>query len=202
MAVALADGLVHGGIVAPMGDPLAEELSAAADAATRLLETGESLLAVIPAEPSDGLRLYLCAFEQAEQRSWLVLDASHRPVADRALVREAASIVAICELAEESAGGGDVTELLQRLDELRRRENPEGIDEAHAAAVALARALGEAPRVADPGYLDRVGQAATALESALGESGGSPFAEAMRTGMAIVESVAEDVEQGYRLPLA
>ena len=47
-----------------------------------------------------------------------------------ATVKDAVSIAALCEIAEESAVGGDLDELLSQLVALRLTENPEGIDEA------------------------------------------------------------------------
>ena len=67
-----------------------------------------------------------------------MLDARGRVVEDRALVRDAVSIVTMCELAEEAAGGGDLDELRSRLVALRLTENPPGIDEAEEAAIELA----------------------------------------------------------------
>jgi hypothetical protein len=43
-----------------------------------------------------------------------------------------------------------------------------------------------------------VGQAATRLEHALGEVGGSPFAEAMKSGVAAAEELATDVVRSYK----
>jgi len=39
------------------------------------------------------------------------------------------------------------------------------------------------------------------LEEALGPSPGSPFAEAMKSGLGTVEELAHDVESNYKLPL-
>ena len=178
------------------------ELRVAAQAATSFVEPGEELSAVVPAEPSPGERVYLCAFSRADELSWLALDAEGIPVADRLLLRETASVVALCEVAEETAGGGDVEELRRQLAELRERESPEGIDEAEDAAAALARALAEPPRVASLRYLDAVGSAATRLERALGETGGSPFAQAMQAGTGAVQGFTRDVERAYKRPLA
>ena len=50
---------------------------------------------MIPAEPAAGLRVYLCAFERGDGKSWLALDRDGRPLHDRALVRDAVSIAAI-----------------------------------------------------------------------------------------------------------
>ena len=58
------------------------------------------------------------------------------------------------------------------------------------------------PRVASVGYLDEIGLAAAKLEQALGQPGGSPFAEAMKTGVAAADELADEVEAHYRGPLA
>jgi hypothetical protein len=182
--------------------PLDEELAAAGQAARALAADGEELVAVIPTEPGNGSRVYLCAYATAEERAWLAVDEGGRPLADRVLVRDAVSIAAMCELAEESAGGGDVGELRARLVELRLTENPEGIEEAELAAAALQDAIREPPRVASVEYLDTIGFAAARLEQALGEVGGSPFAEAMKGGIAAADELADEVERSYKGPLA
>ena len=82
------------------------------------------------------------------ERSWLALDAGGAPIADRVLVRDAVAIAAMCELAEESAGGGDLGELRARLVELRLTDNPEGIEEAELAAAELQEAIAPPPRLA------------------------------------------------------
>ena len=183
--------------------PLADEIDAARAAALRFAEEGEALVGAVPAEPGAGAgtRVYLCAFARGEERRWLVLDAAGEAVEDRRLVRDAAAIAALCELAEESAGGGDVGQLRARLVELRLTENPEGIEEAEIAAAELQAAILETPRVASPAYLDDIGVAATKLELALGGHG-SPFAEAMKVGMGAAEELAAEVERGYKLALA
>ena len=81
------------------------------------------------------------------------------------LVREAASLAALCEVAEESAGGGHLAELRARLAELRETDNPEGIEEAEAAAAALAETLQPEPRVASGAYLDAIGSAVAAARA-------------------------------------
>lgn len=180
---------------------LEQELASAAEAARAHADDGEELVAVIPAEPGRGDRVYLCAYVSGEKETWLALNPAGRPVADRVLVRDAVAIAAMCELAEESAGGGDVGELRARLVELRLSENPEGIEEAETAAAELQEALQPAPRVASVEYLDVLGRAAGRLEQALGETGSSPFAEAMKTGVAAAEELAGDVERRYKGPL-
>ena len=153
------------------------------------------------AEPGGGRRVYLCAYEAGDRVSWLALDGGGRALGDRALVREAVSIIGLCEIAEESAGGGDVAELRLRLAELRSTEDPPGIGEAEVAAAELEQALAVGPRVASPSYLDTVGAAATRLERTLGTLGASPFAEAMRSATPAVDELARAVVENYKRPL-
>ena len=119
----------------------------------------------------------------------------------RETVRDAASIVAVCELAEETAGGGQLDELRQQLVQLRLTESPDGIEEAEAAALELERTIGAPPRVASPAFLDAVGAATRELERALGQAGGSAFAEAMKASVATVDAFVADVLDHYAVPL-
>jgi hypothetical protein len=178
---------------------LEEELQRIAGVAEARAEPGERLSGVLVAEPHEAVRVYLCAFESGEERSWLALDSGGEPVEDLRLVRDAASIAALCELAEETAGGGDLDELLSQLVAVRITENPPGIEEAEDAVRDLQRALAPPPRVATPAYLDHVGSATRRLEQALGE-GGSPFAEGMKAGMAAVESLTKEIAERYKQP--
>jgi hypothetical protein len=179
---------------------LAEDVASIAAAAADFAAPGEEVGGVLVAETL-GRRVYLCAFESPVGRSWLALDGDAQPVTERRLVGEAASLAALCELAEESAGGGDLTQLRARLAELREREAPQGIEEAEAAAAALAETLQPEPRVASSAYLDAIGSASRRLEQALGESGASPFAATMQAAIGSVEELTADVEQNYKLPL-
>jgi hypothetical protein len=164
---------------------------------------GERVTGVLVAEPAAGGRVYLCAFAAGvDETSWLALDADAVPVASRTVVREAASLAALCEVAEESAAGGRLKELRARLEELRRTEAPPGIEAAEEAAAALADTLESAPRVASTAYLDRIGAASRRLEVALGEDGASPFAAAVQQAMPAVDELTADVERTYKGPLA
>ena len=69
------------------------------------------------------------------------------------------------------------------------------------AAAELQQAIAPPPRVASVRYLDELGLAAAKLEQALGQVGGSPFAEAMKTGVAASDELADEVESQYRGPL-
>ena len=180
---------------------LREELEQVAEPAQRFAAPGEMLAGILAAEPEPGERVYLCAFvDEAGTRSWVALDAEGKAIASRAAVRDAVSIAALCELAEETAAGGDLEELRAELVRLRLTENPPGIEEAEAAALALERELGTPPRLATPSYLDALGLATRRLEQALG-NGGSPFAVAMAHGIVTVEELANEVEGRYKLEL-
>jgi hypothetical protein len=177
---------------------LRDDLEQIAARAAAFAEAGEEVGAVMAAEPA-GTRVYLCAYRNGEEVSgWLALDEGGAPVESRLTVRDAVSLVALCELAEDSAGGGELDELRSRLVGLRLTENPPGIDEAEEAIDALQRAIGSAPRIATLDYLEQVGAAARGLESALGEGPESPFAAAMKSGTAAVEELTRDVEANYR----
>jgi hypothetical protein len=116
-------------------------------------------------------------------------------------VRDTASIVAMCELAEDLAGGGDLEQLRGELARVRIVEQPPGIEEAEDAALALERALGAPPRVATPAFLDEVGAATVVLERALGENS-SPFSAAIRGATGAVDEFVREVERGYGVSLA
>jgi hypothetical protein len=181
---------------------LSDDLDRTAEAATALADDGEQVLGVVPAEARPGERRYLIAFGRGEERRWLVLDAGGAPVTERDDVRRVASIAATCELAEESAGGGELDELRERLVTLRLTESPPGIEEAEEAALELEHVIGSPPRVAEPGYLDRVGAATRRLELALGGTGASPFVEAMKAGTGSIDDFVQHVEASYKRPLA
>ena len=180
---------------------LAEELDRIAAAALEHASEGEAVAAILAAEPASGRRVYLCAYEGGDVRSWLALDDALRPVEDRGLVRDAASIAALCEVAVEVAGGGDLEDLRARLVAVRLRESPPGIEEAEEAALALERVLGAAPRLASPAFLDDVGTATLRLEQALGQDGPSPFAESMRQAVGVVNELTTEIEREYKAPL-
>ncbi len=173
------------------------DLKRISSVARKLAAPEEKLAGVVPTEPEAGRRVYLCAFE-GPSRSWVALDDAGRTLSDRSLVRGAVSIAALCELAEESAGGGRLEELRAQLVATRIVEQPEGIEEAEAAALELEQTLDDPPRVATAQYLDAIGAAARRLEQALGEWPASPFAEAMKQAPAVVAELERDVEAGYK----
>ena len=159
--------------------------------------------AVLAAEAHPGERIYVCAFGNGTERTWVALDRVGEPVAERQRVRDAVSIAALCELAEETAAGGDLDELRSQLAALRVTESPPGIEEAEDAVLELQHVLGSPPTLATPARLDDIGAATRKLEVALGgPAQGSPFAAAMKGASEIVESLVADVERSYRIPLS
>jgi hypothetical protein len=105
---------------------LAEDVDRIAAAAAAMAGSREQVVAVLPVEPADGERLYLCAFEGPdESKTWLALDESGSPVTDRKRVRDAASIAALVEIAEESAA--------MPLEEEPRLASPAYLDSISAA---------------------------------------------------------------------
>jgi hypothetical protein len=178
---------------------LEDDLGRIAESAASYAEAKETLVGIVPAEPAEGVRLYLCAYQWSSgETSWLVLDADAGPVLDCSLVRDAVSITVMCELASEAAGGGDLDELRARLAELRETDNPEGIDEAEEAARELQNVLGFPPVLATPRRLDAIGAATRRLELTLGEGVDSPFARQMLDAAQSVQAFTADVEATYK----
>jgi hypothetical protein len=164
---------------------------------------GDVVSGVIPTEPTPGRRVYLCAFDGADgYRSWLAVRDDGAVVETRSELREAVSIAALCEVATDAAGGGDLDTLIDRLEELRRTEAPDGIEDAEEAARALRGVLGDVPQVASPARLDEIGGATRQLERELDPTGASPFSAAMKSSQAAVSELQREIEAGYRLPLA
>lgn len=181
---------------------LSEDLQRAAALARAFAEDTEQLTGVLACEAEPGRRIYLCAFNGGDGgRSWVALEADGAPVEQREALRDAVSISALCELAVETAGGGDLPELRSQLMAIRLRERPPGIEDAEDAALELERTVDLTPRLASPAYLDAIGGAATRLEQALGQDRGSPFADAMRQATGAVDALMADVEAGYKAEL-
>lgn len=181
---------------------LDDDLDRIAAAAARHAAEGETVVAVLAAEPGPGRRVYLCAFSPGgEERSWLAVDDTGEPLLERALIREAISITALCEVAEEHAGGGDLQELRAQLATLRLTEAPVGIEAAEEVALELERTVGSPPHVASPQRLDEIGAATRRLEHALGEDAKSPFAEGMKLALGAVEALTAEVEAAYKIDL-
>ena len=187
-----------------MGDVgLGEELERVAELVASQVGRGAAVSGILATEAGPGKRVYLCSIDEADgTRSWLAVDGDASPIPDRASVRAAASIAAMCEVAADNAGGGDLDALLASLADLREREAPEGIEDAEDAARALRAVLGDPPQLATPERLDEIGAAARRLEQELDQGGTSPFASALQSAQGAVSELQREVEAGYRVELA
>ena len=119
------------------------ELRRIAEAAVAYAGGDEELAGIVPAEPSEGARVYLCAYRDGEATTWLVLDADGAPVEDRSLVRGAVSIAALWELANELRG-----------------DEPDGAEVASPALLDRAAADAEDPAA----YVQAIAQAAGTVD--------------------------------------
>lgn len=163
---------------------------------------GDVVSGIIASEPSVGRRVYLCSFDDADgRRSWLAIRDDGTPVTSRAELRAAVSIAALCEVAGDAAGGGDLDALIATLVEIRETEAPPGIEDAEEAARALRSVLGDPPQVASPTRLDEIGAATRRLERELDSAVSSPFAAAVQSSQGAVSELEREIEAGYRIEL-
>ena len=152
---------------------------------------------VLAAEPARGRRLYLVALGDEASGAGSCSTTAGRSSTRRDDVRDTASIVAMCELAEDLAGGGDLEQLRSQLARVRMVEQPPGIEEAEEAALALERVIGAPPRLATPAY-PRRGRCgddrarAGARRDVVAVLGGDP-----RRRRGAVDEFVREVERGY-----
>jgi hypothetical protein len=180
-----------------------DELERVAGLATAHAGPRDAVSGVVPTEPSPGERVYLCAFDDADGfRSWLAIRDDGTPVTTRAELREAVSIAALCEVASDAAGGGELDVLIARLRELRESDAPPGIEDAEEAALVLKTVLADPPQLATPARLDEIGVATMRLERELDSTAASPFTAVMRSSQASVADLQREIEAGYRVPLS
>jgi hypothetical protein len=178
------------------------ELTRARELATAHLGDGAAVSGILPTEAEPGVRVYLCSIDGADgTRAWLGIHADGSAATRRAEVRAAVSIAALCEVAVDSAGGGDLDGLIASLADLREREAPEGIEDAEAAARALREVIGEPPQLATPERLDAIGAATRRLEHELDPGGASPFSAALKAAQGAVSELQREVEAGYLVDL-
>jgi hypothetical protein len=181
---------------------LNDELERAAEHALAASEAGATVSGVLATEAQPGSRVFVCSVDGADgTRGWLAVRGDGQVVTNRPDLRAAVSIAALCEIAAESAGGGDLDGLIASLAELRQREAPEGIEDAEAAAEALREVIGEPPQLSTPARLDAIGAATRRLEQELDPGGASPFAAALKAAQGAVQELQREVEAGYLVPL-
>jgi hypothetical protein len=101
---------------------LSEDVSRIAAAAAAHAAPGQRVAAVLAVETAVGDRVYLAAFvDRDDNKAWLALDQDGAPVTSRERVREATSIAALVEVAEEAAevlGDGPRLASLAYLDSI------------------------------------------------------------------------------------
>jgi hypothetical protein len=165
------------------------DLAGAAEAALAHVDDDEEIAAVIPCDPAgQGAIVFLCALRAGdgdELTGWLAVDALGRPVEDEDSIRRAASIVALCETAEEAAGIPEIDALVDAIVRARSRSDAvPGLSEALAACEPPARALAEGAagvRVASDAYVDSIGRELLLLDAALLRL--RPLAERLSSGL-------------------
>jgi hypothetical protein len=177
---------------------LDDELQRARALATEHIGDGDAVSGLLATEPEPGRRVYLGSIDGADgTRAWLGVRDDGSVVTSRAELRAAVSIAALCEVAVDAAGGGDLDGLIASLADLRERERPDGIEDAEAAAHALREVIGVPPQLATPERLDAIGAATRRLEQELDPGGASPFAAALKAAQAAVSELQREVEAGY-----
>jgi len=187
---------------------LEEERETAVAAAGRHARPGEQPVAVMAAEPA-GTRVFVVALAAGEDLGFVAVDRAGTAVADRRLVKDAVSLAALAERAEEVSGATAADDLVEQFRGTAESLRAAGEGEAAAAAKAVADAgvrLGAAaagPRAATPVYLDRLAALAGELAAAIdafvaqaerlgqGAEQASPAAQAAWTALAAAGRAGE-----------
>ena len=157
--------------------------------------------AVLAAEAQPGERIYVCAFEEGDGRTWIALDRT-------ATRSRSGSASATPSRSWRSASSrrrrlraATSTSSARSSRRARDREPARDRGGRGGGARAPARARRSAD-AGDTGRLDEIGAART-LEVALGGAAqGSPFAAAMKSAGEVVDALVADVERSYRIPLS
>jgi hypothetical protein len=181
---------------------LQDELERAAEQAVAVAGDSSAVSGVLATEAEPGRRVFVCSIDGADRtRGWLAVRSDGSVVTGRPELRAAVSIAALCEVAADSAGGGDLEGLIASLADLREREAPEGIEDAEGAARALREVIADPPQLSTPARLDEIGAATRRLEQELDPGGTSPFAAALKAAQGAVSELQREVEAGYLVDL-
>ncbi len=113
---------------------LEQELEATLAAAGRLARDGERAVAVMATEPQSGARVYVVAFAAGDDLATWRSTTAGAPVTDRRLVKDAVSLAALAERAEEVSGATAADELVERFGEAAAVLRRVGDKDAAAAA--------------------------------------------------------------------
>src|SRR6185312_12448577 len=93
---------------------LEEELETAVTAAGRHARPGEQPVAVMAAEPA-GTRVFVVALAAGDELGFVAVDGAGTAVADRRLVKDAVSLAALAERAEEVSGATAADDLVEQF---------------------------------------------------------------------------------------
>jgi hypothetical protein len=119
---------------------LSDDVSRIAAIAGTHAAPGEDVAAVLAVESARSERLYLTAFATADsEHRWLALTENGQPVTNRERVREAASIAALVEVAEDAAERMSDAPRVASLTYLDSIGGDSGIAAALAAVEELTR---------------------------------------------------------------
>ena len=182
---------------------LDEQLERIGQLAQFVTRRGRARLAgVLAAEPQPRARASTSALSFAAAALWLAVGDDGRPLEDRERFatrprspRSARSRRRRRRAATSRSSGPQLVALRDRRSAGDRRGG------GGRAGAAEGRSTGRRDRVAGPLDADRV--ATRRVELALGDVGRArPFAEAMKTALAAVEALTQEIERGYKLPLA
>jgi hypothetical protein len=158
-----------------------DQLLAAAVAAKPFAAAGEEVVGVLVADPFDRGLVYLCALgppaeddefdeDEVPELGWIAIDGDGLALADSRRVHQAATLVALCETAEEAAlvpDAAEIAEAAERALALAGNERPDlsaALEAVRVAALAAA-AHGAGLRVARSGYVDELAEAARGIGS-------------------------------------
>lgn len=153
----------------------ADDLERAAARAAARAAPGEQVVAVLAAVPHAHGTVYLCALRAGsddESLAWVALDEQGDTVEDEAVVRDAVSLVALCETAEEAAAAlaaAGIVESARRGLALAAGEPPAlavALEQVAQAAAAIDE-LSAGVRVARAAYVDELGVRSRALAAGL-----------------------------------
>jgi hypothetical protein len=152
----------------------ADDLERAAARAAARAAPGEQVVAVLAAVPHARGPVYLCALRAGDDETlaWLALDDEGAAVEDEAVVRDAASLVALCETAEEAAaalGAADIAASARRGLSLAGSEQPSltaALEQVAQAATAIDE-LTSGVRTARAAYVDELGARSRSLAAGL-----------------------------------
>ncbi len=165
------------------------DLAGAAAVALALVDDDEEIAAVLPCDPrGDGELVYLCALRASDAddlTGWLAITSGGEAITVADTVRRAASIVALCETAEEAAGVPEADALLDAIERSRELAgDAPGLASALAACEPPAMVLAQGAtgvRIASDAYVDGIGRELLALDAA--QSTLRPLAERLSSSL-------------------